>query len=361
MFSKRSRPIYSAAGVCAGIALSVSACSNRVQDRSDSTLRPAERSSSRSDIYQPDHPQAWRIKPPEVVPIDPDWPRRVANVVGFAPPDLAADYTAHVMSKPTSRAVGETLFVVRRRKHWVRIDEHFQGRVGTRFINLSTEIVVSADGEKQARYIAIQPLTNEPWNGQGRLISLRTEALQDVDVAPPTNLFALETWTALIPSAPATPSYSVILQGNDDSSEPVILTERRRGSLTYREAVSDRQRDLSLVDDRGGFQFLATYTLDGRLVRLSVNTNVHPRVAPLPDDSQVAETVIGETCRWEDSAEGVYDITRTRCLARDGATLIDVAGARGLSRRVTAVSISRKPISLRAVLPPQAAFSSLKP
>lgn len=355
LLSLRRRRISYSTIVCAGIVFAVPACRDHGQEASSALARPIVESSASAGTPHNALAQKWTIKPPEARGIDPDWPRRVANVVGFAPPNLTEDYTAHIMDKPTSRAVGETLFVVRRRKNWVRIDEHFEGQIATRFINLTTGIIVSADGRNldgQPTYLGVDRLTDVPWDGQGRLISLQKGQLRDADVAPPENLFEPENWAIYTSSYASTPSYAVVLQGYDDRAKPVSVSERRRGNLVYREEVSDTQRLLSVKDHR--MQLFASYTLDGQLKNIIVQTFSSPPAGPRFQNPTNARNVLGETCRFVERSKS----NSFTCLASDGATLIDGLVGRG---SVTAVSIERNPLPLNAVLPPPELFTSLKP
>ena len=123
----------------------------------------------------------------------------------------------------------------------------------------------------------------------------------------------------------------------------------------------EEHHSLSLADDRGGFQFDATYTPDGRVVRLTVRNSALPSLALTSTEREPSEIVQGETCHWADRAPGLEDATWKQCLASDRAPLIDVSGGRCHLTRLTAVRISREPLPWTAVLPPSSALSSVMP
>lgn len=309
-----------------------------------------------------ERPPPLRIKRPrKLARIDPNWPSRVANVVGFAPPGTSTNYTARFMSRPSGRAVGETEFVVRRLDDWVRIDEHHEDVTGSVFINLTTELVVGAGGDGRPghpRFLTITPLTDKPWHGRGRLLFMRKGGVRQADVLPPANAFTLEAWTAGIAPKSDAPGYEVLLQ-SDDGSNPRSVIERRRGSLIYRETFSASQREFQVTDDAQGLNFSASYTADGRLVGLSVRSETFRRAEPAFESA--GETILGEACRWVDNAKYVSDYFSKSCLAKDGAPLMTISGGWGRLTRSTAAEISRKPLPLTALLPPQEALISLRP
>jgi hypothetical protein len=372
VFSQRRRSNSALAAICIGLVWGAAGCIDRDAERPGPSAERLENSSSKWGASRNETKHALAIQELKEGAIDHHWPRRVANIVGFAPPDIDEDYTAQFMARPRSRAVGETLYVVRRRGNWVRIDEHFEGRITACFINLSTETVVHIDGgvpSRQSAYMTVEPLQKELWNGSGRQISLKREALADAEVMPPVHLFDLRMWTSAISLESDVASYSVLLEQDggdvagtrDVNAARTVLIERRRGSLWSQELISQESHTFSTSDDRGTFQFGATYTPDGRLIRLSVTVSARPRHAQSSTDLGQTEVVLGETCRWEDNAPGVADATWMRCLATDGAPLIDVTGGWGRSTRLTAVNIGREPLPVDAFFPPSAAFSALMP
>jgi hypothetical protein len=187
------------------------------------------------------------------------------------------------------------------------------------------------------------------------------------EARPPRALLTLDWWDQNVPSptAPATPDHETIMElsGNSAETGNSVRITRRLGPWQYlEETVADVRRTLEIEHDSNQMRFEYARDKSGTPERLIIMrldsepaaTTAPGSLQPRPADMNRSETILGETCGWFDMTPGMADTGHSACLTRDGIVLKEERYSRSGRGTWTAVSLTRRPVSLDEIKPPAA-------
>jgi hypothetical protein len=197
------------------------------------------------------------------------------------------------------------------------------------------------------------------------ITSLKRKRVAPRDVRPPVERFDVKWWLALPTVAVAPPpepprDVTVVMQPEQSGTpdRPVLTSTmmRRRHPWTFTEEPYTpglTARRYSYDPER--LTITVIRNAAGEAMGLHIMKWLADTGRPKPQKLDRIDTILGEQCTWFNMHPDMMDASYIQCLTDDGVMLKDMHGGReGIRVSRSAVSLSREPVPLDAVMPPPA-------